>query len=629
MTDTDTAAEPDPVRVGLALSGGGFRASFFHIGVLARLAELDILRKIEVISTVSGGSIVGALYYLHVKNLLEEKADDAIERSDYIEIVQAVEEDFLAFVKQNLRARIFFNPAQNAHMCLPYYSRTNRIGQLLDRRLYRPVWKGELPPARWWGRGEIPLHELVIKPEGQEDLPRDAINAIRQRNKIPALLINATSLNTGRNWRFEAIRMGEAEPGDPEERRLHQDLDITFHLERQCFYQRPWPPFVRDHGVGATYPLGLAVAASAAVPTLFHPLSINWMYKGIAVALVDGGLHDNQGVQGLFDTECNRMIISDASGQIREHKKPITRIPAVAERTMDIYGARLRHEQLVLARNREAGTVALVHLRRGIWPREVKPRESLKDEPPTDVTVIGVSAVTQWLLSRIRTDLDNFGDVEAASLSLDGYLMIDEELRTAPSENGRPAKLGKPGIAQLGENQPAPPDPEAWRFGAIEPILTTVPPPRRLTRRLEVGEGRLLKPIRFVPKPARIGAITLIGIAGLAAVGWLLSANWNAVQTAQMSVWPVGVCVIVVLLAAGSYFATNSRFLVFRWCAAAVSLFVGLLLAVPLWIMSCVQLAFNQLYLSLAGYKRIGCDVPGTRAQAAMTFSSRPSKRRI
>ena len=33
-------------KVGLALSGGGFRASLFHIGVLARLAEQDILRHV-------------------------------------------------------------------------------------------------------------------------------------------------------------------------------------------------------------------------------------------------------------------------------------------------------------------------------------------------------------------------------------------------------------------------------------------------------------------------------------------------------------------------------------------------------------------------------------------------------
>ena len=36
-------------KVGLALSGGGFRASLFHIGVLARLAELDVLRQVEVL----------------------------------------------------------------------------------------------------------------------------------------------------------------------------------------------------------------------------------------------------------------------------------------------------------------------------------------------------------------------------------------------------------------------------------------------------------------------------------------------------------------------------------------------------------------------------------------------------
>ena len=54
-------------KVGLALSGGGFRASLFHIGFLARLAELDMLRHIEVLSCVSGGSILGAFYYLELR----------------------------------------------------------------------------------------------------------------------------------------------------------------------------------------------------------------------------------------------------------------------------------------------------------------------------------------------------------------------------------------------------------------------------------------------------------------------------------------------------------------------------------------------------------------------------------
>ena len=65
-------------KLGLALSGGGFRASFFHIGVLARLAELDILKHVQVLSTVSGGSIVGAYYYLKLKELFEGRRKDLI-----------------------------------------------------------------------------------------------------------------------------------------------------------------------------------------------------------------------------------------------------------------------------------------------------------------------------------------------------------------------------------------------------------------------------------------------------------------------------------------------------------------------------------------------------------------------
>jgi len=81
--------------LGLCLSGGGFRASFYHIGVLARMAELGMLKHVEVISTVSGGSIVGAAYYLLLKRLLESKPDKAagtggaaIDDSDYVTLVE-------------------------------------------------------------------------------------------------------------------------------------------------------------------------------------------------------------------------------------------------------------------------------------------------------------------------------------------------------------------------------------------------------------------------------------------------------------------------------------------------------------------------------------------------------------
>lgn len=45
-------------EIGLALSGGGFRATLFHVGALRRLVELGVLTKVDRISSVSGGSIV-------------------------------------------------------------------------------------------------------------------------------------------------------------------------------------------------------------------------------------------------------------------------------------------------------------------------------------------------------------------------------------------------------------------------------------------------------------------------------------------------------------------------------------------------------------------------------------------
>jgi NTE family protein len=44
--------------IGLCLSGGGFRAALFHLGVLRRLDELGLLGSLRTISSVSGGSIM-------------------------------------------------------------------------------------------------------------------------------------------------------------------------------------------------------------------------------------------------------------------------------------------------------------------------------------------------------------------------------------------------------------------------------------------------------------------------------------------------------------------------------------------------------------------------------------------
>ncbi|TIV90811.1 MAG: patatin-like phospholipase family protein, partial [Mesorhizobium sp.] len=47
--------------LGLCLSGGGYRAMLFHAGALCRLNEAGLLQEIDMVSSVSGGSIAAGL----------------------------------------------------------------------------------------------------------------------------------------------------------------------------------------------------------------------------------------------------------------------------------------------------------------------------------------------------------------------------------------------------------------------------------------------------------------------------------------------------------------------------------------------------------------------------------------
>lgn len=56
---------PAPIerpRLGIALSGGGSRAMAFHLGCLRALHDRGLLSQADVLSTVSGGSVIGAMY---------------------------------------------------------------------------------------------------------------------------------------------------------------------------------------------------------------------------------------------------------------------------------------------------------------------------------------------------------------------------------------------------------------------------------------------------------------------------------------------------------------------------------------------------------------------------------------
>lgn len=394
------------MKLGLALSGGGFRASFFHIGVLAKMAEIGKLRQVEVISTVSGGSIVGAMYYIKLKKLLDNNASPT--NQQLVNLVQDLEVEFLEGVQQNIRMQSLSNPLKNLRMSLANYSISDRLAELYDKKFYRPV----LNP----GANEmIKMRDLKICPDGQLVDPDEYNKSLGENAcKLPIILINATSLNSGHNWRFEASSMGE-----PKCTTVNLSLiDQNFRFSKPAKYDdMPEKP--------SNIKLGHAVAASACVPGLFYPLAISDLYKDVRIQLVDGGVHDNQGIEALLEESCKEVIISDASGHMSDELAPSTRTHHVLARSNKILMDRVREEQLTRTLNESGIKSTLLYLRKGLAAKTIPYVNEINQEQPSGEHSIdfGVHPDIQDALSNIRTDLDSFSDIEADALMADGYLM--------------------------------------------------------------------------------------------------------------------------------------------------------------------------------------------------------------
>src|SRR5690349_2465171 len=105
-------------RICLALSGGGFRATLFHLGVVAAFRQLGYLQNVAVISCVSGGSIIGAHLALHWPSYLSP--DDGV--------FEQAARDIVAITRADVRGQIVRRLPLRRHRrfeyCLnrfPYY----------------------------------------------------------------------------------------------------------------------------------------------------------------------------------------------------------------------------------------------------------------------------------------------------------------------------------------------------------------------------------------------------------------------------------------------------------------------------------------------------------------------------
>ena len=591
--DTESALSCYRGKVGLALSGGGFRASLFHLGVLARLAEMDVLRFVEVLSTVSGGSIVGAHYYLEVQHVLERRPDRQITREDYIRIVRRVQRKFFHGVRKNLRMRALSNLACNLRMLMTdSYTRSHRLGELYERELFAHVTDDKQ-------RGDRTMPQLLVAPAavtGGGFNPK--FSNWRRRAKVPVLLLNATSLNSGHNWQFTASWMGEP-PGlfDPE-----ADIDANVRYRRLYYGEAPTKSL-------KAYRLGYAVAASACVPGLFEPLVLKGLYPGRTVRLVDGGVHDNQGVEALLDEGCTLILCSDASGQMEDVERPSDTFIGVPLRSNSILQDRVREAEYQDLRgrveNRALQGLFFIHLKKDL---NVAPLDWIDCKEPTPVpqrslatTDYGVDRDIQRRLAAIRTDLDSFTEVEAYALMASGYLMTEGEFRSLQCEHERNGSIGTWGDFWVDAPR------GRWTFLRLAALMRQPADSadcrrRDLALQLRASSGLFFKVWMLVPW---LRALAIGGAVGVAVfLTWIVFATWDSPVPALQWHVTVGHAVVALLLLVAA-----TMYPVLKWLSphSAVRGYLGkAAVALAGWAASNIHLRiFDRMYLARGGLRRL------------------------
>lgn len=289
-------------EIALALSGGGMRAMVFHLGVLSYLAEKNLLERIRYISTVSGGTLLAGLIFHH--NNLQWPSSVQF-RDNVAKAVRTSLTDTDIQCEALLRLLLPCN-----WRYIPF--RANVLADTIRSGWGIKATLNDLPPSPIWA-------------------------------------VNATTVETGRRWRFRASPNSRA-------------------LGRQT---------MGDGVLGYSYdqalPLASAMATSAAFPGGISPLVLKtkgrkWFLPNFAdptkpdlniqpqfrsYHLADGGVYDNLGLEPIFDhgenilrpgTNCNYIISSDAGAPLNVQKWGfLSQLLGFSLRTVNIMGAQQRN----------------------------------------------------------------------------------------------------------------------------------------------------------------------------------------------------------------------------------------------------------------------------------------------
>jgi NTE family protein len=365
-------------RIALALSGGGFRASIFHLGTLRCVAELGWLSDVDVISTVSGGSILGAFAAQRWAALLAEGGTvDAFER--------IIAEPFIAaittrnFLKEWL-LRAWTWPFRK--VASKAFTRTQAAAELLDTFFFDGQLCSSLPQK-------------------------------------PLLILNATNLQSIRAWRFTRNGMGDSRVG-------HCSWESNPLLLSVCVgASAAFPPVFP--------PARIERAGHRFGPPLYNEVPLT-PYP--LIPLTDGGVYDNSGLEALSKAVklpgsddlvdlASLLIVSDGGTSASYHFSP-SGIPGIADAALLYRVDGIARQQVSALHTRDVMSSFVHGSRQGIFTGLT----SCVDRVPAPDFERYCSLVPEAnqipreilpLLCKVRTSLDRFSRIEVDALRYHAY----------------------------------------------------------------------------------------------------------------------------------------------------------------------------------------------------------------
>ena len=246
------------MNIGISLSGGGMRAAVFHLGVLARLADEQLLEEVTFLSTVSGGSLA-------VGVVLENPGDGWPSSEIYRKTTLPRLQSLLTSV--DLQAAYVWRTLLTPWKLL--HGRASVLGAAIE--------------DKWGISGRV------------AELP-----------ETPRWILNTTCYETGKNFRFMLKRMGDY--------RTNYVLNPDFPLADAMAASAAYPGLIgplsfrtRDYQWSRLRDGGNGEPVEPTYPKLH---------------LWDGGVYDNLGLEALFKPAdglrdgVDFLIVSDASAAL-------------------------------------------------------------------------------------------------------------------------------------------------------------------------------------------------------------------------------------------------------------------------------------------------------------------------